>query len=108
VRAAINLVRPDWTRFRAVFNILVHCGGLVVVYFLIKAGSWVEAAGPLAEHANDYARTAEIVNQWIYIGLLIAAIFSALMLVVKIARLVRQPRHRAGSTGVSAPLKEGN
>jgi hypothetical protein len=27
VRSAINLVRPDWTLFRAVYSVFVHCGG---------------------------------------------------------------------------------
>jgi hypothetical protein len=35
VRAIINLVRPDWTRFRAIARIVLHAGGLAVVYFLI-------------------------------------------------------------------------
>jgi hypothetical protein len=108
VRATINLVRPDWTRFRAVYSVVVHCGGLVVVYFLIRAGSWVVAGGPAAEHASEYTRTVEIVNQSIYYGLLIAGLFSAAMLVVKVSQLIRGLRGHAGSPGVGAPAKEGN
>ena len=105
VRAVINLVRPDWTRFRAIFSVLVHSGGLVVVYFLIKAGSWVTAAGSAT---GDYARAVEIVNRSIYYGLLFAGIFSAVMLVVKVTRLIRQPRRGTGAPSVGAPAKEGN
>src|SRR6516162_7840598 len=67
VRATINLVRPDWTLFRAVYGVFVHCGGLVVVYILIKASSWVMAADSAA---GEYARTVGIVNQSIYYALL--------------------------------------
>ena len=105
VRAIINLVRPDWTRFRAVYSVLVHSGGLAVVYFLIMAGSWVAAA---SSAATGYARAAEIVNRSIYYALLMAGIFSAAMLVVRVARLIRQLRSGARSPGVGAPAKEGN
>lgn len=108
VRAAINLVRPDWTLFRAVYSLFAHCGGLVVVYYVIKAGSWVAAGGPAAEHASEYAGAVKTVNQWIYFCLLLAAGFSAVMLVVKIARFIRRPRNVAGPASVGAPAKEGN
>ena len=108
VRAIINLVRPDWTRFRAIFSIFSHSAGLVVAYFLIRAGSWVVAGGSAAEHAEDYARTVEIVNQCIYYSLVLAAVFSAVMLVIRVAALLRSFRGRAGSPGAGAPVKEGN
>ena len=100
VRAIINLVRPDWTRFRAVYGVLLHIGGLLVVYYLIKAGSWIAPAN--AEHAADYARAAHIVNQWIYYSLLATAVLSAAMLVVRIARLTRRLRSGTDSVATSA------
>ena len=105
VRATINLVRPDWTLFRCVYSVFVHCGGLAVVYFLIRAGSWVTAVDSIAGGASQYARAAQIVNQWIYFGLLVTAIFSAAMLIVRVSRLVRQS---GGSTPVGEPAKEGD
>lgn len=105
VRAMINLLRPDWMLFRKVYSVLVHSGGLAVVYFLIKAGSWVMAAG---SPAGDYAGAAEIVNRCIYYALLTAGIFSAVMLIARVARLVRQPRSRAESSSVGAHAKEGD
>jgi TRAP-type C4-dicarboxylate transport system permease small subunit len=83
----------------------VHSGGLAVVYFLIKAGSWVMAAGSAA---SDYAGAAEIVNRYIYYALLMAGIFSAVMLIARVARLVRQARSRAESSSVGARAKEGD
>src|SRR5207245_9283915 len=36
---------------------------------------------------------AQIVNQWIYYGLLVTAIFSMVMLIVRVTRIIRQPRY---------------
>jgi len=107
VRATINLVRPDWTRFRQAYSVVAHSGGLVIVYFLIRAGSWVVAGG-VPENAGNYARTVGIVNQIIYYSLLFAGIFSVVTLVVRVAALIRGPRGQAGSPGVGVTAKEGN
>ena len=107
VRAVINFVRQDWTLFRAVYSMILHTAGLVLVYFLIKAGSWVLASGPATERTADYVRTVEIVNQCFYYGLVGAGILSAVMLVVRIARLVRRARGQAESTRVET-VKQGN
>ena len=105
VRATINLVRPDWTLFRTIFNVLVHSGGLLIVYFLIKAGSWVMAVG---ESAGEYGHAAEIVNKTVFYALPVVAMLSAGMLIVRISRLIRRLRGRAGSPGVGVTAKEGN
>ncbi len=106
VRAIINLVRPDWTRFRAVYSLIVQSGGLVVVYFLIKAGSWVAEAGSSVN--GDYAQAVAIVNQCFYYLLIGAAIFSSVMLVVRTARLIRRLRRPGESTHIRAAAKQGN
>jgi hypothetical protein len=108
VRAIINLVRPDWMRFRAIVSVIVHGGGLAVVYFLIKAGSWVMAADSVVGHAGEYGRAVEIVNQVVYYCLWGTAALSAAMLVARLTRLIRAPRQDAGSPRVSEPAKEGN
>lgn len=107
VRAVINFVRPDWTLFRAVYSMILHTAGLVLVYFLIKAGSWVLAFGPVTERTVGYVRTVEIVNQCFYYGLVGAGILSAVLLVVRIARLVRRARGQAEPTRVET-VKQGN
>lgn len=106
VRAIINLVRPDWTRFRAIVSVIVHGGGLAVVYFLIKAGSWVTAVDSAQGHPSAHAM--EIVNQVVYYCLWGTAALSAAMLVARVARLIRPPRKDAVSTRVGEPAKEGN
>jgi len=108
VRASINLVRPDWVRFRAYYGVFVQAAGLVLVYFLIKAGSWVEAANSGAAGAVNSARTVEIINRYFLYALVSTAIFSGVMLLIRVMRLVRQPRGPNGSAGVGARAKEGN
>ena len=105
VRATINLVRPDWMRFRAVVGVIVHGGGLAVVYFLIKAGSWVTA---LDSAPGGYKGAMEIVNQVVYYCLWGTAALSAAMLVARVARLIRPRRQASGSASISEPAKEGN
>ena len=106
VRATINLVRPDWMRLRAIVGVIVHGGGLAVVYFLIKAGSWVTAVDSAQGHPSAHA--VEIVNQVVYYSLWGTAALSAVMLVGRVARLIRPPRQDAGSSRVGEPAKEGN
>jgi len=108
VRAIINLVRPDWTRFRTVFRIITHTGGLVVVCLLINAGSWVATADAVAGRAGEFARTVEIVNQSFYYGLLAAAILSAGMLVFRIVEPIQRWRSQNNSRSAGAAAKEGN
>ena len=105
VRATINLVRPDWVRFRAIVAVIVHGGGLAVVYFLIKAGSWVAGVDSAT---GQYGSAVEIVNQVVYYCLWGTAALSAAMLVARVTRLIRPPRQRIGSPRVGEPAKEGN
>ncbi|MFI5071723.1 MAG: hypothetical protein ACHP8A_12620 [Terriglobales bacterium] len=107
VRAIINLVHPDWVRFRAWYGVFVQAAGLVIVYFLIKAGSWVEMANS-AGGAVNFARTVEIINQVFLYALVATAVFSGVMLLIRVMRLIRQPGGDNGSTSVGARAKEGN
>lgn len=108
VRASINLVRPDWVRFRAYYGVLVQAAGLVLVYFLIKAGSWVEATNSGPSGAVNYARTVEIINQCFLYALVATAVFSGVIVLIRVMRLVRQPHEHNGSASVGARAKERN
>src|SRR5271154_3397897 len=108
VRASINLVRPGWVLFRGIVRVIVNVGGLTVVYFLIRAGSWVTAAGSMAEGAGNSARTLEIINQCFLYGLVGAGIISAATIVLRTVQLIRQLRGQSGSGNVGATAKEGN
>lgn len=108
VRAMINLVRPDWVRFRGFVRVFVQAGALAVLYFLIKAGSYVTAAGSIANGGDNSPRTIEIINRCMLYSLVGAAVFSAGILVLRIAQVIRQPRGQSGSGNVGATAKEGN
>jgi hypothetical protein len=101
VRAVINLVRPDWVLFRQIYGLFVHAGGLLVVYYLIRGGTWV-----MAEQAGEYTRAVEVINQVIYYVLMVTAAWSAVMLVTRIVRMLRGPRNRTGSQKVEAAAEQ--
>ena len=108
VRAIINLVRPDWVRFRMIYRIFQHAGGLGVAYMMVKARVWVMAAEGAANTGGDLGRTVEIVNQVFYYSVLAAFLLSAGMLVFRIVDLVQRWRFQGGSRGASAAAAEGN
>ena len=107
VRAIINLAQPDWVRFRAIARILLHAGGLVVTYFLLRAGTWVMAADGGAK-PGGYQGTVEIVNQVFNWGLVFALILSGAGLIFRIVQLVQRWRRHGGARSVGAAAKEGN
>jgi len=94
VRAAVNLVRPDWVLFRQVYGLFVNAGGLMVVYSLIRAGVWV-----MTEQEQQYAPGAVIVNQLIYYALLVTGAISGVMLVVRLMRVIRGAKSKTGTAG---------
>jgi len=108
VRAIINLVRPDWTKFRAIARVILQAGGLAVMWFAMKAGSWVTVANPAADGAAKFAQVAHIVNQCLLYVLVSAAIFSGAMIIFRITELMRWRRWHAGPGGVGSAAKEEN
>jgi hypothetical protein len=102
VRAVINLAQPGWTKFRAVYGLLVHCGGLAVIYALLKAGSWVAPLDAAGGSAGQYARAAQIVNQWIYWALIGTAVVSVVQLAVRVTKLFRPGGRGASMLAMSA------
>ncbi len=108
VRAIINLIRPDWTLFRAIFRVILQAGGLGVAWFAIKAGSWVTVANTLADKEGTYAQVAHIVNQCLIYVFLGAAILSALTIIFRITELIRWRQGHTQSRGIGSTAKEGN
>ena len=108
VRAVINLARPDWTQFRALARVILQAGGLAVMWFAMKAGSWVTIANPSADTAGKFVHVAHIVNQCFLYGLVSAAIFSAAMIIFRITELVMWRRWHAGPRSVGTAANEEN
>lgn len=99
-RAAINLFRPDWTRFRAISQILIETAGSGIVFLLLKAGTWVVLAEPTASHATDYSRALAIVNQCIFYGLMVGAVISVTQVALTVVRLVRSRRNSPATSSL--------
>jgi hypothetical protein len=95
VQAAINLLRPDWVRFRSAVRVGIGVITLVVVYFLVKAREWVVLASPAGNVSGDYRHAMEIVNQTISYSLLAAGVIVIVLLLRDVWRLVRRPEHGA-------------
>lgn len=108
VRAMVNLVQPDWMRFREVGRIVVHAGGLAVVYFLFKAGVWVTVADAIANGTTQYGEAARIVNQVFYWVLLFGAILSAGMLIFRTVEFIQRWRWQGSRSGAGVAAKGGN
>jgi hypothetical protein len=93
VQAVIHLFRPRWTRLRTLVSLVIQAASLAVLCFLLKAGSWVIVADSAGSHSAGYSRAAELVNQSVFYGLLIAAAISVVQLALRIARLMRGRRN---------------
>jgi len=99
LRATVNLVRPDWVRFRAVSRIIFDAAGLFLLFVLIRAQYWVVLAGEAANETAHKAHMLQVVNQWTYYALWIAAAFAIAETISHIVRFVRTI-HRPSSAGI--------
>jgi hypothetical protein len=89
VQAAVNLLRPDWVRFRSASRVGGGAVTLVVVYFLVRAREWVVLANPSGSVGHDYGHAMGIVNQTIFFSLLGAGAIVIALLLRDVWRLVR-------------------
>ncbi len=89
VQAAVNLLRPDWVRFRSAARVAGGAITLMVVYFLVKAREWVVPANPSGSVAHDYRHAMEIVNQTILYSLLMAGVIVIVLMLRDVWQLVR-------------------
>jgi len=98
VRAAVNLFRPDWIRLRAVSQVVVHSAGLVIVYFLLRGGHWVE----VADTGGVHGRGVDFLNQIIFYSLLFGGVIAAVQLFLRINELIRRQRGQGKQAASSA------
>jgi hypothetical protein len=105
IRAAINLGRPDWVLFRIIYRLFMRAGGLAVLYFLFRAGTWVVASNGGANLPGGYRGTVDIVNQVFYWVLLLAVVFSAGMLISRIVDLAQRWRSEREPREVGSAAK---
>jgi hypothetical protein len=89
VQAAINLLRPDWVRFRSAARVGIGAITLVVIYFLVKAREWVVLTNPAGNVSGDYRHAMEVVNRTVFYSLLGAGAIVMALLLRDVWRLVR-------------------
>lgn len=92
LRATINLVHPEWIRFRAAASVLFDIAGLLLLYVLINAQHYVVLAGEVGAQATSKEHMLQVVNQWTYYGLWISAAIAVAQTVYGVTRLVRSIR----------------
>jgi uncharacterized membrane protein len=99
VSAGVNLLRPDWTAFRAAARVAIAGGWLTIVVCLLVAGDWVVLADTAGDPAEDSRRAAAVVNQYVFFyALLVTGLVLAIHLLLEIRRLLRH-RRPPGSGG---------
>jgi hypothetical protein len=89
VQAGVNLMRPDWVRLRTVYQLLSNLVWLVILGFLLRAGSWVVVAEGAGSAGENFRRTAGILNQYLcytLIGLGVAAAYAVFRHVRRLLR----------------------
>lgn len=87
VMAALNTVRPWWTRLRSRLRLGIDVAELALVGILLAAGSWVEVAVP-----NAPSEKVEVLAKWINfsVGVTLASI--GIVTIVGIVRGIRRER----------------
>jgi hypothetical protein len=81
VQAGVNLVRPNWIRFRSATRLITQTVTLVLIYLLVRAGDLVVIADPTGtlhsravEIGNHAFSVIEIVNYSVSFSLIIPGI----------------------------------
>ncbi len=88
LRAAINIARPRWIRFRDVVSTILDSAGLAILYTLIFAGTWFV---PATDSATAH-RIAQVVNQWIPYGFWATTVIHLAQTIKNLIRLCKNWR----------------
>jgi hypothetical protein len=88
-QAAVNLVYPEWIRFRAWMHMGTNAASLAIVYFLMQARVWVTSNTADAAAVTEHRNSIVMVNQGIFYGLVVAGVILICMLITEVRRMVR-------------------
>jgi len=97
-RAAVNIARPDWLRFRDVVSVILDAAGLAIVYTLMFAHTWVV---PAATAASNSQHIASVVNQWVPFAIFASAIIALAQAIHDLIRLYKNWRWRSSPQATS-------
>jgi hypothetical protein len=96
-QAGMNLLRPDWVRLRRVYQLLSNAMWLVILFFLLRAGSWIVILQTSGSSAEDYRRTTVILNECLLYTLIGLSVVGAYAVSHELRRLFRRPGKGSGS-----------
>ncbi|HLK03984.1 MAG TPA: hypothetical protein VKT53_06045 [Candidatus Acidoferrum sp.] len=100
VRAAINIARPDWVRFRDIVAVILDAASLAIIYALMFAHTWVVPAAAAAA-SSDTQHVASVVNQWVPYGLFACAVIAVAQAIHNLIRLYKNWRWHSSATRTS-------
>ena len=89
-QAIINLIRPDWARFRLAARLVADLTSLGIVIYLLQANNWVVLVHPDSGSGN----TLNTINQSVFYGLLAALLVVILAILINAWKLIRGERKR--------------
>jgi hypothetical protein len=95
-QAGINLLRPDWVRLRTAYQLLSNFMWLVILFFLLRAGSWIVV--PETAVTGSYQRTAVVLNQYLRYILIGLSVVAAYAVFLHLRRLFRRARTSSAFT----------
>lgn len=73
VRACINIAQPNWIRFRDSVAVFLDIGGLVILYILLSAHTWIVPVSASAANSG-VQQFVSVINQWMPYGLWVAVL----------------------------------
>ena len=102
-RAAINIARPDWVRFRNVVSVILDAASLAIVYTLMFAHTWVVPADTAASTSQH---VASVVNQWAPYAIFASAVIALAQTISDLIRLYKNwrwdtPAHHSHEQGTN-------
>ncbi|HXW56003.1 MAG TPA: hypothetical protein VEJ67_09660 [Candidatus Cybelea sp.] len=95
-QSVINLFRPDWVWVRSLTRTAAGVVGLVICFFLLRAGVWVVPVG--GNLSSGYQRAVAIVNKTLLYTLSAAFVIQALALLTELRRSGRDITHARASS----------
>ncbi len=102
VRAAVNVIRPEWTRFYSSARVALNLLFLAIVVDVLAAGRWVVPGAPGELHiaaVADRARLAQVVNRGFFFALLATALVTVFFVLLAVRRFIAAKPVAQGVTG---------
>lgn len=96
-QAGTNLIRPDWVRLRTGYQLLSNLMWLVILSFLLRAGSWIVVPEDAGTSTENFRRTAVILNQYLSYTLIGLSVMAAYAIFRNLRRLFRGPQAPSAS-----------